>query len=127
MKTDKIFVVPQVTVEDYAPDGEHGFSEPKLYSLKTDAMKARLKLVRELKLQYPQFYASLIQLLTAKSRDLVERHTDFAANNLVEDPNVIWDLILFTHQTNATGGGVMSTLFNKVTMTISTACKGSLG
>ena len=54
MKTDRVFVVPQVTVEDYTPDGEHGLSESGLSSLKTDAMKARLKLVRELKLQYPQ-------------------------------------------------------------------------
>ena len=116
MKTDRVFVVPQVTVEDYTPDGEHGLSESELSSLKTDAMKARLKLVRELKLQYPQFYASLIQLLSAESRDLVERHADFAANDLVGNPNVLWDLIKSTHLTNTTGGGAMSTLFNKVTM-----------
>jgi hypothetical protein len=79
-------------------------------------MKARLKLVRELKLQYPQFYASLIQLLSAESRELVERHADFAANDLVGNPNVLWDLIKSTHLTNKTGGGAMSTLFNKVTL-----------
>ena len=116
MKTDKIFVVPQVTPEDYTPEGEHEMSAAEISSLKTDAMKARLKLVRELKLQYPQFYASMIQLLSPESRDLVERHADFAANDLIGDPNVLWDLIKSTHLTNTTGGGEMSTLFNKVTM-----------
>jgi len=121
MKTDKIYVVPQVTPEDYAPEGEHGMSAAEISSLKTDAMKARLKLVRELKLQYPQFYASMIQLLSPESRDLVERHAGFAANDLIGDLNVLWDLIKTTHLTNTTGGGAMSTLFNKVTMRLASS------
>ena len=55
-------------------------------------------------------YPSLIQLLSAESRDLVERHADFAAKDLVGD------LIKSMYLTNTTGGGVMSILFNKVSM-----------
>ena len=116
MKTDKPYVVPPVLPEDYTPPGEHGLTEEELSVLKTDEMKARQKIVRELKLQQPQLYASMIQLLSPESRDLVERHADFAANDLIGDPNVLWKLIKATHCTNTTGGGELSIMFNKVTM-----------
>ena len=117
MKTQIAYVVPPIHVEDYNPEGdETTLTAAEISTLKTDQMKFRMKLVRELKLVHPQFYSALIQLLSPESRDLIERHEDFAVNDLVGDANKLWEIIKSTHLTNTTGGGEMSVLFNKVTM-----------
>ena len=88
MKTDKATVIPPVVEADYTPDGEP-VDPATLVALRTDAEKSRMRQVRELKKNYVPFYASLLSLLSPGSRDLVERHAGFAANDLVMDPNVL--------------------------------------
>ena len=75
-----------------------------------------MRQVRELKKNYVPFYASLLSLLSPGSRDLVERHAGFAANDLVMDPNVLWSMIRETHATNTTGTSQEQILSNKVLM-----------
>ena len=84
--------------------------------LRTDAKKSRMRRQQELKKSHVPFYASLLSLLSPGSRDLVERHADYAANDLVMDPNVLWRIIKETHATNTTGTGKEQILANKVLM-----------
>ena len=115
MKTDKATVIPPVVEADYTPDGEP-VDPATLVALRTDAEKSRMRQVRELKKNYVPFYASLLSLLSPGSRDLVERHAGFAANDLVMDPNVLWSMIRETHATNTTGTSQEQILSNKVLM-----------
>ena len=59
---------------------------------------------------------NLMSLMSPGSRDLVERHPDFAANDLAADPNVLRRFIRETHSTNTTGTGKEQVLSNKVLM-----------
>ena len=88
MKTDKATVIPPVVEADYTPDGPAVDPETLRVS-RTDAEKSRMRRQQELKKSHQPFYASLLSLLSPGSRDLVERHADYAANDLVMDPNVL--------------------------------------
>ena len=87
-----------------------------LRALRTDAEKSRMRRQQELKKSHVPFYASLLSLLSPGSRDLVERHADYAENDLVTDPNVLWRIIKETHATTTTGTGKEQILANKVLM-----------
>ena len=115
MKTDKATVIPPVVAADYTPDGPMVDPET-LRALRTDAEKSRMRRQQELKKSHVPFYASLLSLLSPGSRDLVERHADYAENDLVMDPNVLWRIIKETHATNTTGTGKEQILANKVLM-----------
>ncbi len=115
MKTDKPHEIPPLEPSDYTPPGDHGLSENAIMAIQVDQTKSRMRRVRDLE-QHPQFYAALLQGVSAESYDLIERHPDFAANDLVQDPNVLWRIIKETHSTNITGGGKLSLVSNKVTM-----------
>ena len=54
--------------------------------------------------------------VSVESYNLIEKHLDFAANDLVQDPNFLWRIIKETHSTNTTGGGQLSLVCNKVTI-----------
>ena len=116
MKTDKPHEIPPLEPSDYTPPGDHGLSENAIMAIQVDQTKSRMRRVRDLLEQHPQFYAALLQGVSAESYDLIERHPDFAANDLVQDPNVLWRIIKETHSTNTTGGGQLSLVCNKVTM-----------
>jgi len=88
MKTDKATVIPPVVEADYTPDGPAVDPETLRVS-RTDAEKSRMRRQQELKKSHEPFYASLLSLMSPGSRDLVERHADYAANDLVMDPNVL--------------------------------------
>ena len=116
MKTDKPHEIPPLVASDYTPDGDHGLNEAAITAIQVDQTKSRMRRVRDLLEQHPHFYAALLQTLSPESFDLIERHPDYAANELVEDPNVLWRIIKDTHSTNTTGGGKLSLVCNKVTM-----------
>ena len=116
MKTDKPHEIPPLEPSDYTPPGDHGLSENAIMAIQVDQTKSRMRRVRDLLEQHPQFYAALLQGVSAESYDLIERHPDFAANDLVQNPNVLWRIIKETHSTNTTGGGQLSLVCNKVTM-----------
>ena len=116
MKTDKPHEIPPLEPSDYTPPGDHGLSENAIMAIQVDQTKSRMRRVRDLLEQHPQFYAALLQGVSAESYDLIERHPDFAANDLVRNPNVLWRIIKETHSTNTTGGGQLSLMCNKVTM-----------
>ena len=103
MKTDKSHEIPPLEPSNYNPPGDHGLSENVIMAIQVDQTKSRMRRVRDLE-QHPQFYAALLQGVSAESYDLIERHPDFAANDLVQDPNVLWRIIKETNSTNITGG-----------------------
>ena len=102
MKTDKAHEIPAVSPADYTPPGEPLDAETTRL-LRADCEKNRMKEVRELKKSCVLLYANLMSLMSPGSRDLVERHPDFAANDLAADHNVLWRIIRETHSTNTTG------------------------
>jgi len=109
MKTDKPHEIPPLEPSDYTPHGDHGLSENAIMAIQVDQTKSRMRRVRDLLNSMRRYYK--VYLLS-----LIERHPDFAANDLVQDPNVLWTIIKEIHSTNTTGGGQLSLVCNKVTM-----------
>jgi hypothetical protein len=61
MKTDKPREIPPLEPCDYTPPGDHSLSENAIMAIQVDQTKSRMRRVRVLLEQHPQFYAALLQ------------------------------------------------------------------
>ena len=67
MKTDKPHEIPPLEPSDYTPHGDHGLSENAIMAIQVDQTKSRMRRVRDLLEQHPQFYAALLQGVSTES------------------------------------------------------------
>mmetsp|Transcript_4763 Transcript_4763/g.7095 ORF Transcript_4763/g.7095 Transcript_4763/m.7095 type:complete len:361 (+) Transcript_4763:315-1397(+) len=110
LKTNERFVYPAVVAADYTPPigvGEAALSAANLAKLRLKAEEDRNGKAQKLLDSSPAFYATLWDAMSVESQQLVRVKPGYAAADLAEDPNLLWEIIRETHFTETAGGALM--------------------